>query len=89
MHCNDDGSTASQPTHDRLPPGGLRMHAVGLVAQADPQYDVDTVFGILGIHTLEYYRGLAAPPSSVWGRVAPMRKAPLGGNPGAAPVASS
>ncbi len=36
MHCNDDGSTGSHPTHDRLPPGGLRMHAVGLVAQADP-----------------------------------------------------
>ncbi len=65
------------------------MLAVDLVAQADPQYDVDTVFGIPGVHTLEYYRGLAAPPSSVWRRVTPMRKAPLGGNPGAALVASS
>jgi acetolactate synthase-1/2/3 large subunit len=26
------------------------------------QYDVDTVFGIPGVHTLEYYRGLADSP---------------------------
>ena len=26
------------------------------------QYDVDTIFGIPGVHTLEYYRGLADSP---------------------------